>query len=133
VPGTIRSLLARERPIIRSDGTLVRDYVYVREVVEAYLTLAEHVHRPEVRGEAFNFSAGEPSSVLQVVEAIGVAMGVRPDPDIRGEAVAEISRQYLSSERARTVLGWNAGFPLAKGLTETVAWYRDFLADGRCS
>jgi len=129
VPGTIRSLLRRERPIIRSDGTLVRDYVYVKEVAEAYLTLAEQVHRPEVRGEAFNFSAGEPSSVLQVVEAIGVAMKVTPDPDVRGEAVAEISRQYLSSARAEAVLGWRARYPLARGLTETVAWYRAFLAD----
>lgn len=131
VPGTIRSLLRRERPIIRSDGTLVRDYVYVKEVAEAYVTLAEHLHRPEVRGAAFNFSAGEPASVLQVVAAIGAAMGVTPDPDVRGAAVAEISRQYLSSERARNVLGWQARYTLAKGLTETVAWYRDFLADGR--
>jgi CDP-glucose 4,6-dehydratase len=130
VPGTIRSLLRRERPIIRSDGTLVRDYVYVKEVVDAYLTLAEHVHRPEVRGEAFNFSAGEPSSVLQVVEAIGTALGVRPDPDVRGEAVAEISRQYLSSARAREVLGWQARYTLSRGLAETVDWYRGFLADG---
>lgn len=130
VPGTIRSLLRSERPVIRSDGTLVRDYVYVREVVEAYLTLAEHVLRPEVKGEAFNFSAGEPLSVLQVVDAIGVAMGVRPDPDVRGQAVAEISRQYLSSERARSVLGWRARYPLAAGLAETVAWYRGFLNGG---
>jgi CDP-glucose 4,6-dehydratase len=131
VPGTIRSLLARERPIIRSDGTLVRDYVYVKEVVEAYLTLAEHLHRPEVRGEAFNFSSGEPASVLQVVDAIGAVMAVMPDPDVRGEAVAEISRQYLSSERARAVLGWSARYPLAAGLTETVAWYRAYLDGGR--
>ena len=128
VPGTIRSLLRRERPIIRSDGTLVRDYVYVKEVVEAYLTLAEQVHRPEVRGEAFNFSAGAPLSVLQVVKAIGVAMRVEPDPDVRGEAVAEISRQYLSPARAGAVLGWHARYPLAEGLTETVEWYRAFLA-----
>ncbi len=127
VPGTIRSLLRGERPIIRSDGTLVRDYVYVREVAEAYLTLAEHLHRDEVRGEAFNFSAGEPLSVLQVVEAVGKAVGVTPHPDVRGEAVAEISRQYLSSARAREVLGWQARFTLAQGLGETVAWYRAFL------
>jgi len=130
VPGTIRSLVRSQRPIIRSDGTLVRDYVYVKEVVEAYLTLAEQVHRPEVQGEAFNFSAGEPLSVLQVVDAIGVAMGVKPDPDVRGQAVAEISRQYLSSVRAESVLGWRARFPLAKGLGETVAWYRGFLDGG---
>jgi CDP-glucose 4,6-dehydratase len=128
VPGTIRSLLQNERPVIRSDGTLVRDYVYVREVAEAYLTLAEHVHRPEVRGQAFNFAAGAPLSVLEVVAAIGTAMGVTPDPDVRGTATAEISRQFLSSERARETLGWASRYPLAEGLGETVAWYRAFLS-----
>ncbi|MBI1796649.1 MAG: GDP-mannose 4,6-dehydratase [Candidatus Eisenbacteria bacterium] len=128
VPGTIRSLLKRERPIIRSDGTLVRDYVYVKEVVEAYLTLAEHVRRPEVTGEAFNFSAGRPLSVLEVVEAIGKTMKVEPRPDVRGEAVAEIARQYLSSERARAVLGWSSRYALDQGLGETVEWYREFIA-----
>jgi len=130
VPGTIRSLLRGERPIIRSDGTLVRDYVFVKEVVDAYLLLADHLDQPEVRGEAFNFSAGQPLSVLQVVEAIGRTLGVRPDPDIRGEAVAEISRQYLSSERAQRVLGWEARYALAGGLSETVDWYRGHLAGG---
>lgn len=131
VPGTIRSLIRRERPIIRSDGTLVRDYVYVKEVAEAYLTLADHVARAEVRGEAFNFSAERPLSVLEVVEAIGTAVGVKADPDVRGEAVAEISRQFLSSARARAVLGWTARYALADGLRETVDWYRGFLGAGR--
>src|SRR6185295_14187598 len=110
------------------DGSLVRDYVYVKEVVEAYLTLAEHVRRPEVTGEAFNFSTGKPLSVLEVVDAIGEAMKVEPKPDVRGEAVAEISRQYLSSERARSVLGWESRYALARGLGETVEWYREYAA-----
>jgi CDP-glucose 4,6-dehydratase len=131
VPATIRSLLRHERPLIRSDGTMVRDYVYVKEVAEFYLKLAEHVERPEVTGEAFNFSPGRPLSVLEMVEAIGSAVGVKPDPDIRGEAVAEIPRQYLSSARAQAVLGWQARYPLADGLAETVDWYRGFLGIGR--
>ena len=130
VPGTIRSLLRHERPVIRSDGTLVRDYVYVKEVVEAYLTLADHVRRPGVTGEAFNFSAERPMSVLEVVDEIGRAMNVRPEPDVRGEAVAEIGRQFLSSERARSVLGWQARYAIGTGLGETVAWYREFLENG---
>lgn len=127
VPGTIRSLLRGERPIIRSDGTLVRDYVYVNEVVEAYLLLAEQVRRPGVTGEAFNFSAGRPLSVLEVVQVIGNVMRVTPDPEVRGEAVAEIARQFLSSERANTVLGWRSRYELSAGLSETVAWYRRHL------
>ncbi len=131
VPGTIRSLLRSERPLVRSDGTLVRDYVYVSEVVLAYLKLAENLDRDEVRGQAFNFSAGRPLSVLELVEAIGAVMGVRPEPVIQGVHVAEIQRQYLSSERARRVLGWEARYPLEQALAETVAWYRGFL--GRAS
>jgi len=127
VPGTIRSLLRGERPVIRSDGTLVRDYVYVKEVVDAYLLLAEQVHRPEVKGEAFNFSAEKALSVLQLVEAITQAVGVRLAPDVRGEAVAEIQKQFLSSARAKAVLGWEGRYPLGTALAETVAWYRTFL------
>lgn len=130
VPGTIRSLLRAERPIIRSDGTLVRDYVYVKEIVDAYLVLAEHARRSEVTGAAFNFSAGRPLSVLEVVQEIGAVMRVEPRPDVRGEAVAEIGRQFLSSERAKAVLGWEARWPIDRGLRETVAWYRRHLERG---
>jgi CDP-glucose 4,6-dehydratase len=127
VPGTIRSLLRNERPVVRSDGTLVRDYVYVGEVVLAYLHLAEQLHRPEVKGQAFNFSAGKPLNVLELIEAIATAVGTRLEPVIEARAVAEIQRQYLSSERARTVLGWESRYPLERGLAETVSWYRGFL------
>jgi CDP-glucose 4,6-dehydratase len=127
VPGTIRSLLRGERPLIRSDGTLVRDYVYVVDVVLAYLDLAEQVHRDEVKGRAFNFSAGRPLSVLELVEAIAAAVGTRLEPVLQGVHVAEIHDQYLSSERAGQVLGWQARYPLAEALAQTVAWYRRFL------
>src|SRR5262249_40316965 len=95
VPGTIRSLLAEQRPLIRSDGRLTRDYVSVKEVVSAYLLLAEAVDRPDVRGEAFNFSAEKPLSVLEIVAAVSRAMGSSLAPDIRNTAVAEIQDQYL--------------------------------------
>ena len=131
VPGTIRSLIRGERPVIRSDGTLVRDYVYVQEVVLAYLLLAEQLQRPEVLGQAFNFSAERPLDVLEMVRQISEAMDVRLEPQVLGTHVGEISRQFLSSERARQVLGWQAKFPLGQALTETAAWYRDYLADAR--
>ena len=127
VPGTVRSLLAGQRPVIRSNGKLTRDYVYVKEVVAAYLLLGEHVHQPAVQGEAFNFSAERPLSVLELVDAIAHAVGARLEPDIRNEAVAEIRDQYLDSTRAKSVLGWSSRYRLADGLAETVAWYRGYL------
>ena len=127
VPGTIRWLVNGERPIIRSDGKLTRDYVYVKEVVAAYETLAEQVHRPEVKGEAFNFSAEKPLSVLDMVAAVTKVVGVPLLPDVRNTAVAEIRDQYLDSTRARQVLGWTSHFTLDQGLRETVGWYREFL------
>jgi CDP-glucose 4,6-dehydratase len=130
VPGTIRWLRAGERPIIRSDGKLTRDYIYVKEVVAAYEALAEHVHRPEVKGEAFNFSAEKPLSVLEIVAAVAKAMKSDLTPDVRNTAVAEIRDQYLDSSRARQVLGWDSTWTLDNALAETVEWYQRFL-EGR--
>ena len=127
VPGTIRWLLANERPIIRSNGKLTRDYIYVKEVVAAYKALADHVHRPEVKGEAFNFSAEKPLNVLEIVEAVTKAMGSKLTPDVRNTAVAEIKDQYLDSSRAKADLGWKSSWTLATALGETVDWYKAFL------
>ncbi len=129
VPGTIRSLHYGERPVIRSDGTLVRDYIYVKDAVHAYITLAELLHREEVRGEVFNFAPEQPISVLELVQRISEHMG-RPDlpPLVLGTATGEIKHQYLSAEKARRVLGWRPRYTLDDGLRETIAWYREFFA-----
>jgi len=129
VPGTIRSVIRDERPIVRSDGTLVRDYVYVGDAVAAYLDLAEQLERPGVVGEAFNYSDEHPQSVLEIVGRILAAAG-RPDlaPVVLNEANHEIRKQYLSSTKARTLLGWRPSFGLDEGLARTVAWYRELLA-----
>lgn len=129
-PGTIRSALRGERPVIRSDGTLLRDYLYVRDAVSAYLLLAEQLDRPEIRGQAFNFGTDAPRSVLEIVEAIIAVVG-QPglEPLILGQAAGEIKAQYLGSEKARRLLGWAPAYSLEQGLQETVAWYRAFLAD----
>jgi len=128
VPGTIRSALLGERPIIRSDGTLVRDYFFVQDAVDGLLTLAQALDRPELHGEAFNFSSHHRRSVVEITQEILAAAG-RPDlePVIRNEATAEIPKQYLSSDKARRVLGWESRHTLADGLVETVQWYRDYL------
>ncbi len=130
VPGTIRSALRGERPIIRSDGTPVRDYLYVDDAVRAYLSLREHLQKPDVLGKAFNFGADRPVSVLELTQQILEACSV-PDlePDIRGAGspAGEIDRQYMNSERARAVLGWSAQYPLPGGLWRSVSWYGSFL------
>ncbi|MBI4538004.1 MAG: GDP-mannose 4,6-dehydratase [Gemmatimonadetes bacterium] len=127
VPGTIRSLLQGERPLIRSDGLYVRDYIYVKDVVRAYLCLGEAVQREEVRGQAFNFSTETPRTVLELVRIIQQLMGSNLEPDIRNCARGEIRAQSLSAEKARTMLGWVPASSLEQGLEQTIQWYRDFL------
>lgn len=130
VPGTIRSLLRGQRPLIRSDGTPVRDYIYVEDAVSAYLVLAERLAaNPVLAGDAFNFSNEIRLSVLELVRQITDLMGSTLAPVVLNEATAEIPRQYLDAAKARRVLGWQPAFGLAEGLKRTVAWYRDHLRD----
>jgi CDP-glucose 4,6-dehydratase len=129
VPGTIRSVLRGERPIIRSDGKFVRDYFYVEDAVDAYLDFAEQMDRSDLHGQAFNFGTETPVTVLALVERILDVMGARHlQPVILNEATHEIREQFLDCAKARTQLNWRAKFPLEKGLPLAVAWYRDFLA-----
>lgn len=129
VPGTIRSLLRGERPVIRSDGRCVRDYVYVKDVVRACTAVADRLEDPAVRGEAFNFSPEKPMTVLAVVSAIaGVMNAGSLPPVVQGDAPGEIHDQYLSADKAHRLLGWRAEYDLERGLSETVAWYRDYFS-----
>jgi CDP-glucose 4,6-dehydratase len=130
IPGTIRSVLRGERPVIRSDGTYLRDYFYVRDAVEAYLTLAARLPGEGCVGEAFNFGNETPLSVLEVVARVLRVMG-RPDlePIILNEARGEIPRQYLDCSKARSRLAWAPSHSFETGLTETIAWYRAALED----
>jgi CDP-glucose 4,6-dehydratase len=131
VPGTIRSVLKGERPMIRSDGTLVRDYFYVEDGAEAYLTLAEALHaRPELRGEAYNFSNELQVDVLALTQRILSRMESPLEPDVRSEATHEIQHQWLSAAKARRDLDWAPLFTLDDGLDRTIAWYREFLQRG---
>jgi CDP-glucose 4,6-dehydratase len=125
VPGTIRALLRGEQPVIRSDGTYVRDYLYVDDVVDAYLLLAESVAADGLAGQACNFSDEHPLSVMQMYEAVCDAVGCGwVEPRVLGEAAGEIRDQYLSAARAGEVLGWKAQIGLEEGLGRTVDWYR---------
>ncbi|MGH9673843.1 MAG: GDP-mannose 4,6-dehydratase [Bryobacteraceae bacterium] len=125
IPGTIRSVLRGEPPIIRSDGTFVRDYFYVRDAVNAYLRLAEQMPADGIAGEAFNFGTEEPLTVLDLVHRLLEAMDRRDlQPVIRNEATHEIPRQYLDCTKARTRLNWRPSHTMDSGLRETVDWYR---------
>ena len=128
VPGTIRSVLRGQRPVIRSDGGFVRDYFYVEDGAAANMSLAENLASdPSLKGQAFNFSNETQVTVLELVERILKLMDSDLEPEVRNEAVNEIRRQYLSAEKARGVLGWRPLFTLDEGLSATVAWYREFL------
>ena len=128
VPGTIRSILRDESPIIRSDGKYVRDYFYVEDGAAAYQLLAEELtNRPELRGQAFNFSNENQICVLELVRLILKKMGSDLEPEIQNQASNEIRHQYLSAERARSLLNWAPQFSLDEGLDRTIQWYREAL------
>ena len=132
VPGTIRSVLRGQRPVIRSDGKFVRDYFYAEDGAAANMSLAERLAAdPALKGQAFNFSNETQVTVSELVVRILKLMHSDLEPEVRNEAVNEIREQYLSAERARKILGWRPLFTLDEGLTATIAWYRDFLEAGK--
>lgn len=129
VPGTIRSIIRGQRPIIRSDGNYVRDYFYVEDGAAVYMLLAEQLaSRPELRGEAFNFSNELQVTVSELVQSILLAMDSDLEPDVRNEASNEIRYQYLNAAKARELLDWAPLFSLDQGLQNTIKWYREFFA-----
>lgn len=128
VPGTIRSVVRGERPVIRSDGQFTRDYLYVEDGAWAYLLLAEQMAaKPELRGEVFNFSYECRMTVLDLVTRLLDAMGSTFQPDVRNETSNEIRDQYLDAAKARTMLGWTPAFTFDEGLRATVDWYKEYF------
>ncbi len=129
VPSTIRSLYFGEAPVIRSDGTFIRDYLYVKDGVKAYMLLAEKMEQPGVCGEAFNFSNEVRLTVKQMTELIAGLMGKEHvKPVILNRASHEIRHQYLSAEKARRVLGWAPCWQVEEALRETIEWYRQYFS-----
>lgn len=128
VPGTIRAALRGQRPLIRSNGSPVRDYFYVEDAAEAYLLLARSLHeRPdEIVGQAFNFSNEGKNTVLEVVTLILGLLGSDLQPEILATATNEIPHQQLSARKAHDTLGWRPRFDLEGGLVQTISWYRKF-------
>jgi len=131
VPGTFRWLIRGEQPILRSDGTFLRDYLHVDDIVDAYLQLAEFPNCPDYRGQGFNFSDENPLTVMEIYNFCCSAAG-KPgtEPLILDHAVGEIHDQYLDSSRARDELGWKVSVGLEASLERTYAWYADLLGAG---
>ncbi|HXG70647.1 MAG TPA: GDP-mannose 4,6-dehydratase [Gemmatimonadaceae bacterium] len=128
VPGTIRSVLRSERPVIRSDGSFVRDYFYVEDGAAAYMLLAERLAADRsIAGEAFNFSNEMPLTVTALVARILAVMQSDAEPDVRNEARHEIHDQWLSSAKARERLAWQPLYTFDEALARTIAWYRQYL------
>jgi CDP-glucose 4,6-dehydratase len=128
VPGTIRSVIRGQKPVIRSDGRYVRDYFYIEDGAAAYILLAEQLaQNADLSGQAFNFSNETPMSVIELVERILLLMEAKLKPIIRGEVSNEIRKQYLNADKARRLLKWQPIFTLEEGLERTIAWYKEFF------
>lgn len=130
MPGTIRSVLQGQSPLIRSDGTFMRDYLYVRDAVRAYLMLAEALDRPEIHGQAFNCGTDQPMSVLEMIRLI-IRLSPHPElvPTVLDEARNEIKDQYLDSAKIRRMVGWESIYSQEDALRETIDWYARYLAE----
>ena len=129
VPGTILSLIKNQRPIIRSDGKFIRDYIYVEDVVSAYMSMAVAVQSSDLHGQAFNFSPETKVTVIEIVKTIQKLMGrMDLDPEILDKVKFEIRDQYLDSGKARRLLNWTPQHSLEQGLTKTITWYRSYFS-----
>lgn len=129
VPDTARALVRGDRPVIRSDGTPERDYIYAEDAVDAYLAIAASLDDEAMRGRAWNAGAGKPYSVSEIVGRLIAVSGRDVEPDVQGEGTprGEIDRQFLDSSRIRDELGWEPRWSLDDGLRETWAWYERHL------
>jgi len=130
VPGTIRSVLRGEAPVIRSDGSPTRDYIYAEDLVAAYLKLAEALGTGVVKGGAFNFSPENPTTTLELVEliiALSGRTGMKPEILGSGTPGAGADIQSLSSAKAVKLLKWKSSYPLKEGLRRTLRWYAEYF------
>ena len=129
IPGTIISVLKNENPIIRSDGTPIREFIHVEDVANGYLLLAEKID--ETKGQAFNFGSNEPVRMLDLVNKIVKLMGKKtelpPKIMLQTKIQREIDAQYLSAEKIQMQLGWKAEIDLETGLRQTIDWYSEYF------
>jgi len=122
-PDAIRCALRNKQFKIRSDGKFTRDYVYVEDIVNGYIVLAEKMKKLKLYGEAFNFSDENPITVIEIVKKIYNLTGKKPDYKILNQAKYEIKHQYLCSMKARKILDWKPGYTIEEGLKRAIEWY----------
>ncbi len=127
IPGAIISSLQGKEMNIRSDGTPERDFIYIIDVVNSYLSLAENIKNKNVVGNAFNTGSGNPIQVIDLFKLVTKLTGNKIEPKVLGEATNEIDKQYLSTEKIKKTIGWKAKYTLEEGLKETIEWYRNYL------
>lgn len=130
IPGTIRSILKGQAPIVRSDGTLIRDYIYVEDAVNAYMVLSQALSlTPDLKGEAFNFSNESQRNVRDLTQTILDILESDLKPVVQGNNHGEIQAQYLDSNKANNLLEWKPRFGLDEGLKKTISWYQQYYED----
>lgn len=129
IPDCFQSIVKNKNLAIRSDGKFIRDYVYVDDIVNGYIALAEKMKALKLYGEAFNFSDENPISVLNLVKKVYRISGKKPNYRVLNKAKYEIKKQYLSSKKARKILGWKAKTSLEQGLKKTLDWYKGYLTE----
>jgi CDP-glucose 4,6-dehydratase len=126
VPDAIRSALNNKMFFIRSDGEFTRDYVFVQDIVNGYLRLAEQMNKMSLKGESFNFSDENPMKVMDFVKMIYEIAGKNPNFKVLNKAKYEIKHQYLCSQKARKMLGWKPEYSLSEGIRQTIEWYKQY-------
>jgi CDP-glucose 4,6-dehydratase len=126
IPEAVAAALSGRSPVIRSDGSPERDFLYVEDAVKAYFAIADALDSGEARGEAFNAGGGRPHSVLEVVDLVCKVAGTDVEPDVRGKGTpaGEIDRQYVDPTKLRDMTGWTPEVDLEEGIRRTVEWYR---------
>ncbi|MFT6765300.1 MAG: CDP-glucose 4,6-dehydratase [Alteromonas naphthalenivorans] len=128
IPGTIKALFNNEQPIIRSNGLFSRDYIFVKDIVDGYMKLAESMDDSTIWGQAFNLSEEKPLTVLEVVQLVTLLMNKNNImPIIQNSASGEILDQHLSCKKAQNILKWSPRFGFKKGLQETISWYVNYF------
>ena len=127
VPGACRALVEGDRPVLRSDGTPVRELLYVEDAVDAYLAVARSLDEPANAGRAWNAGGGEPLPVAEIVRRLAAVAGSDAEPDVRGEPAGQPDREELDSSAIRRELGWAPAWDLERGLRATYDWYAEHL------